>query len=62
MCTRTSWVEVLDNSAYFLCDPDDPALRRIAVHGIKANDPAAKITVIGNWLRANLREILVGNV
>ena len=43
-------------------DPNDPALRRIAVLGIESKDPAVWIAAIGEWLRANIPDVRFANV
>ena len=62
LATLTTRVEVLENSGDFVRDPNDPALRRIAVLGIESKDPAARIAAIKDWLRANIPEVRFANV
>ena len=53
---------MLENSRDFKRDPNDPALRRIAVLGIESKDPAVRVAAIGDWLSANIPEVSFANV
>ena len=48
---------MLANYIDFISDPNDPALRRIAILGIESKDHAASIAAIGTWLRKNLPDV-----
>ncbi len=57
-----SRVIVLENAADFQRDPNDPALRRIAVLGIESKDAEARISAIEEWFKANLPNVRSMNV
>ena len=62
LSTLRTRVEVLENSIDFIRDPNDRALRRIAVLAIESKDPAVRIAVIGDRLRTNIPEVRFANV